>query len=169
MKSVEKIAKRIAASEGSDSLGDYYAFYKDSDWVITVVRRAKDVLAEMEASMESYSTSIPKLEELEKYVDETEIAELNTESCAQEFKSKVDEMKEKYGAWEKADESQKANMSEEYRNTVTQLKDYLAAFEQSAKNAFRNRYIEDERNVKNLLDIIHEKGNSVLNGRSQSK
>ena len=33
----------------------------------------------------------------------------------------------------------------------------------------RNRYIEDEENVRNLLDVIHETGSFVLNGNAGNK
>ena len=46
------------------------------------------------------------------------------------------------------------------------MRDYVDAFEKSCVNMVRNRYIEDEENVRNLLDVIHKTGNFVLNNNA---
>ena len=52
---------------------------------------------------------------------------------------------------------------------VTGMRDYVDAFEKSCVNMVRNRYIEDEENVRNLLDVIHETGSFVMNGKAGNK
>jgi len=164
MVSIERIARRIVADSGN-ALDEYYRFYNNGEWVIRVVRQVVSLLAEMEGSMSNFSADIPKLEGNEGYIGDADVKELDTDSCSRELKSRIAEMKKKYAEWEKADGAGQAKLSDEYKAIVLTLKDYMTAYEQSCVTTFRNRYVEDERNVRDLLDIMHRNGTKVMNDK----
>lgn len=165
MKSIEKIARKIVMAGNGNVLEDYYKFYNDGKWVVDVVRRISKTLLTMGESMTDYSVSIPKLEECLEYIEGAKLGEMDTASCAKELRDKIADMKKKYDEWEKADSAGQAKLSDEYKATVLTLRDYILSYEKSCVNMFRNRYIDDEENVRNLLDIIHKNGNAVMNNQ----
>ena len=134
--------------------------------MVTVARKISSVLSTMAGSISDYATSLPKLEECIGYVSDVSLDEMGTKSCAKELGDRLSGLKDKYSEWEKAEDSEKAGLSDEYRKMTTDMKEYVDAFEESCVNMVRNRYIEDEENVRNLLDVIHETGSFVLNGKA---
>lgn len=166
MANIAAMARSIVASGGENVLDDYYAFYNDGKWIVTVARKMSGVLSTMAESLSDYATSLPKLEECIGYVSDVGLDEMGTKSCAKELGDRLSGLKSKYSEWEKADDSEKAGLSDEYRKTATDMKKYVDAFEKSCVNMVRNRYIEDEDNVRNLLDVIHDTGNFVMNGNA---
>ena len=166
MANVAAMARSIVASGGDNVLDDYYTFYNDGRWIVTVARKLSGVLSTMAGSISDYATSLPKLEECIGYVSDVSLDEMGTKSCAKFLGARLSGLKSKYSEWEKADDSEKAGLSDEYRKMVTGMRDYVDAFEKSCVNMVRNRYIEDEENVRNLLDVIHEAGSFVLNGNA---
>ena len=166
MANIAAMARNIVASGGENVLDDYYAFYNDGKWMVTVARKMSGVLSTMAESISDYATSLPKLEECIGYVSDVGLDEMGTKSCAKELDNRLSGLKSKYSEWEKADDSEKAGLSDEYRKMTTDMKKYVDAFEKSCVNMVRNRYIEDEDNVRSLLDVIHDTGNFVMNGNA---
>lgn len=166
MANIAAMARNIVASGGENVLDDYYAFYNDGKWMVTVARKILSVLSTMAGSISDYATSLPKLEECIGYVSDVSLDEMGTKSCAKELGDRLSGLKDKYSEWEKAEDSKKAGLSDEYRKMATDMKEYVDAFEKSCVNMVRNRYIEDEENVRNLLDVIHKTGNFVLNNNA---
>ena len=167
MANVASMARNIVASGGENILDDYYTFYNDGRWMVTVARKISSVLSTMAGSISDYATSLPKLEECIGYVSDVDLDEMGTKSCAKELGDRLSGLKDKYSEWEKAEDSEKADLSDEYRKMATDMKEYVDAFEESCVNMVRNRYIEDEENVRNLLDVIHKTGNFVLNNNAK--
>ena len=166
MANVAAMARSIVASGGDNVLDDYYTFYNDGRWMVTGARKISSVLSTMAGSISDYATSLPKLEECIGYVSDVGLDEMGTKSCAKELGDRLSGLKDKYSEWEKAEDSEKAGLSDEYRKMATDMKEYVDAFEESCVNMVRNRYIEDEENVRNLLDVIHKTGNFVLNNNA---
>lgn len=160
----DAIARRIVVAEGGENaLEDYFRFYNDGKWAYSVVGRIVEELVAMEGDISGCSEHLPKLEECVGYLKGIKVAEMNIDSCVQELNKKVKEIKDRHSEWEKADESVRGNLSEEYKKVVGALKDYVRAFLESCKNVVRNHYVEDEGNVRNLLDVIHSVGNEIIN------
>ncbi len=169
MSSVAGIARSIIASGSENILDDYYTFYNDGKWMVTVARKMSSVLSVMEDRISDYPANLPKLEECIGYISDAGLDEMGTVSCAKEMREKVKELKDRYSEWEKSQPSEQASFYDRYKETISVMKDYIGAFEDSCVNSFRNRYIEDEENVRNLLDVMHSAGNFVLNGNAGKK
>lgn len=169
MASVSRIARSIAAAEMGNVLDDYYRFYNDGKWVVDVARRASSTLAAMKESMFVHLANVPKLEECVGYLSDSKVDGLGVKSCSKELRERVSEMKRRYAEWEKAGEEEQTALYDDYMTEVMRAKEYVDAFLQSCVNAFRNRYVEDEENVRNLLGVIHSTGNSVLNNGAGEK
>ena len=63
MANVASMARNIVASGGENILDDYYTFYNDGRWMVTVARKISSVLSTMAGSISDYATSLPKPEE----------------------------------------------------------------------------------------------------------
>lgn len=161
--SIESIARNIIASEGGNVFDDYYRFYNDGKWAVEVVRKIIATLTQMN-TIESYSVRLPKLEECMGYVDEMKIDELGIDAFAKEIKKYLKSIKKSHEEWENAGDDNKTVKYDEFIENVTMAKNYVVAFEKSCVNSFRNRYIDDEQNVRNLLGVIQDAGNKILNG-----
>lgn len=165
--SIESIARNIIASGGGNVLDDYYRFYNDGRWTVEVVRKTIATLTQMN-TMESYSAHLPKLEECVGYVADIRLDELGVDSFGKEMEKHLKSIKKSYDEWEKADDDGKAVKYDEFMDNVTTARDYAVAFEKSCVNAFRNRYIDDEQNVRNLLGVIQDAGNKIMNGNASA-
>ena len=53
-----------------------------------------------------------------------------------------------------------------FTDAVKDMLEYSQSYEKSCLNAFRNRYIDDEAVVRELLDTINDCANDVLNGHA---
>lgn len=168
-RSIERIARSITESVEGNVMNDFYKFYNDGEWIVKNARNIYSVLGSMVESMTNYSVYIAKLEEDVGYIERTDVEELNVSSCVKEMNSKISDIKKKYEEWEKATAGEQAVLSDEYKALVLVLKDYAKGYLDSCVNTFRNRYIEDEENVRKLLDVIHRTGNSVLNNRTSTE
>lgn len=168
MKSVLHIARKIVA-DNANILDDYYRFYNDGGWLVEVVRKLSATLGGMRGGIENHLNYLPKLEECAGYVDDVRLDELGTASFAKEVKKQVSAIKKAYGDWEKAGEESKATKYDAYMDSVDTLWKYVVAFEKSCVNAFRNRYVEDRDNVRNLLDAIISNGSTVLGEQGLKK
>ena len=166
MGSIERIARRIAAVDNGNELDKVFRFYNDGKFVVEKVRDIQFILTTMGSSMESYLENIPKLEEDARLVGDVKMDEMGSQSCATELKAKVNEIKRLHSLWEKAQPNDKARLSEAYNGVVLKLKDYIDSYESTCVDTFRNRYVADEDNVRNLLDVIRSAGDSVMNKRT---
>ena len=155
MATVERIARRIVVAAGENVFGDYFKFYNDGKWIVQVTRKIAEVLAKMESSIASHSAYIPKLEEDVGYISDIKNEDFGMASCKKELNGRLEELKKKYAEWEKAGDDEKTGLYDEYNEIVRKAREYAVAFEQSAVNMMRNRYIEDEENVRNPLNVIH--------------
>lgn len=168
MNSVSKIALNIVAGDnGKNPLDEYYRFYNDGKWVVEVARKLSSVLSSMKEKVTNYSSYIPKFEECLGYISDAGLDEMGTDSCAKELRKNVADIKKKYSEWLKAPDDAKSAMADEYFMLIAGVKDYVVAFEKSCMNVFRNRYVEDEANVRNLLEVVHNAGNYVINEKKQ--
>ena len=165
--SIESIARNIVASGGGNVLDDYYRFYNDGKWAVEVVRKIIATLTQMN-TMESYSVRLPKLEECIGYLDDVKLDELGVDSFEKEMKKHLKSIKKSYDDWDDADDDGKVAKYDEFMDNVATARDYAVAFEKSCVNAFRNRYIDDEQNVRNLLGVIQDAGNKIMNGNSSA-
>ena len=162
--SVESIARRITASENGNILDDYYRFYNDGKWVVDVARRMSSTLAQISGDVLEFPTHMPKFEECIGYMEDAKVDELGTVACAKELKKAYSDIKKAHSDWENASEESRTAKYDDFVKQVNDAKGYADAFLQSCVNAFRNRYVEDEENVRGLLDAIHSAGNAVMNG-----
>ena len=168
MKSVLHIARRIVADK-ANILDDYYRFYNDGGWLVEVVRKLSATLGGMRGGIENHLNYLPKLEECAGYLDDVRLDELGTASFAKEVKRQVTAIKKAYDGWEKAGEESRTAKYDVYMETLDTLWKYVVAFEKSCVNAFRNRYVEDRDNVRNLLDAIVSNGKDVLGAEIAEK
>lgn len=168
MNSVSKIALSIVAGEGGKNpLDEYYRFYNDGKWVVEVARKLSSVLSGMKEKVANYVAYMPKFEECIGYISDAGLDEMGTDSCAKELRKNVSDIRRKYSEWTKASDADKPTMTDEYFTLVAGAKDYIVAFENSCTNAFRNRYIEEEANIRSLLEVVHNAGNYVMNDKIQ--
>ncbi len=167
MKNLYSIARRIAAENG-DVLDDYFEFYRDGQWIVSVARKIMSVLALLEEKMDNYMAYMPKLEEDIGYIDDEKLDAMDTVSCAKELRRMLADAKKKYSDWENAADDGKEKAMNAYKTAVGGMKTYITSFENSCVNEFRNRYKNDEESVRKLLDLIRQSGNSVLNNNAGS-
>ena len=163
MASVSGIARMVIASGGGNVLDDYYRFYNDGKWVVEVVRKISSTLSTMERGMAEHLPSMPKLEECIGYLDDIKGDDMGVVPFVKELKVKFKGIKDKYSEWDGCDASERERLSGEHKALVMALREYVSAYADSCVNAVRNRYVEDEENVRNLLDVIHSAGNAVMN------
>ena len=159
------IARKIVAADGRNALEGYFRFYNDGKWMVQVSRRLDTAVSAVCESITAYSEQLPKIEECIGYIEEARLSEMNTASCAKELRARLKDMKAKYSAWEKASDDERGALADEFMSVALVVRDYVGGFRDSCVNAFRNRYIDDEENVRNLLDVIRTAGNFVLNDR----
>lgn len=168
MNSVSRIALNIVAGDGGKNpLDEYYRFYNDGRWIVEVARKLSSVLVSMKEKVDNYLTYMPKLEECIGYMSDAGIEEMGTDSCVKELRKNVAEIRKKYSEWTRASDDDKPALADKYFELVAGVKDYVVAFEQSCTNVFRNRYVEEEANVRSLLEVVHNAGNYVMNEKIQ--
>lgn len=168
MDRTERIARRICARSGDNPLDKYYDFYIYGKRVVQVVRKINEVANDMGAEIEAYMTNISKLDESVSYLSENTVEELETDSAKEQYSKLVSAIKKEYDEYESAmlDETvgdKSLITTDMYFKAVAALLQYSMAYEESCENKFRNRYADDERNVRMLLDEMHDSGNYVMN------
>lgn len=159
-----KVINKIAKSSGNNILDDLYDFYEDGNQLINIIRQINSIIYEMKQKIDNYITNISDLEENINYLKEIKIDEFSTSSSYTEYKNKLNQIKKSYVKYEndENDEKKKEELKE-YRDLLDEMKKYNDSYEKSCINVFRQKYLEDEDNVRNLLDTIHESGNNILN------
>jgi hypothetical protein len=108
----------------------------------------------------AYIKNISKVDECVSYLSSTDVDEMSVSSNLKQIKSFLKKIKDNYSKYVKENSKEKLK---QYNDGLIELKQFLDAYEKTCVNAFKNRYTEDESNVNSLLQVIHEKGNEVLN------
>ena len=162
---INRIARKLVIAAGNNVFDDYFTFYSDGAWVIQVVRNLLKIINLMITTPGAYITNISKLDEYVSYLSDIKFDDMNTNSAIKEIKQILKNMKKDYNKYEqsKEQEDEVEKSLQKYNAELKQLKIFLEAYEKSCINVFNTRYIEDEDNVNNLLQVIHEKGNYVFN------
>lgn len=153
-----KVINKIAKASGNNILDNLYDFYEDGNQLINIIRQINSIIYEMRKKIDNYITNISDLEENINYLKNIKIDEFSTSSSYSEYKNKLNQIKKSYSNYEKNKEE-----LQEYYNLLDEMKKYNESYKKSCINVFRQQYLEDEDNVRNLLDTIHESGNNILN------
>lgn len=162
---INRIARKLVIAAGNNVFDDYFTFYSDGAWVVEVVRNLIKYVNAMLVTPGSYTVNISKLDEYVNYLSQVKLDDMNTSSSVKEINSMVKDIKKDYDKYEESLQENKNGQEflKKYNDELQQLKTFLMAYQSSCVNVFKNRYIQDEDNVSNLLSVIHDKGNYVFN------
>ena len=163
-------AIRLAAemTEDTDVFIDYKRFYEDGKWVVEVVRKLNDVLSRL--TVKKYTAALPKMNECLNYVHDAPVSvaeTLGTAKAAAEYTKMMERVKKAYDMTMDGDVDDlkgRGGKAMSFTDAVQDMLEYSKSYEKSCLNAFRNRYIDDEAIVRDLLDTINDCANDVLNG-----
>ena len=163
---------RLAAAmvNASDVFAEYKTFYEDGKWIVEVVRKLNAVLGKM--TVKKYTAALPKVNECLNYVHDApaSVAEtLGTAKAAAEYTKMMDRVKKAYDMTMDGDVDNlkgRGGKAMSFTDAVRDMLEYSQSYEKSCLNAFRNRYIDDENVVRDLLDTINDCANDVLNGHA---
>ena len=169
---ISRLAMRLAdeMSNDSDVFADYKGFYEDGKWIVQVVRKLNAVLAVM--TVKKYTSALPKVNECLNYVHDAPVSvaeTLGTAKASQEYAKMMERVKKAYDMTMDGDVDDlkgRGGKAMSFTDAVKDMLEYSKSYEKSCLNAFRNRYIDDEAVVRDLLDTINDCANDVLNGRS---
>lgn len=170
MERIERIARIISAKAGDNPLDEFYDFYIYGKRIVQVVRKINEVANGMGMEIEAYMTNISKLDECLSYFDENTVKELDTENARKQYDELIASIKTEYDRYEHdmmddSIEDKSLVVTDMYFKAVASLLQYSMSYEESCENKFRNRYSDDEKNVRMLLDEMHDAGNYVMNMR----
>ncbi|MBR4316378.1 MAG: hypothetical protein IKP65_05380 [Alphaproteobacteria bacterium] len=104
----------------------------------------------MSGNADNYITNIAELEENINFLKDIKLDEFSISSANTEYKKLLSQIKKTYNNYENNNEE-----LQEYYNSIKEMKKYNQSYEKSCINVFRKKYIEDEDNIRNLLDTIH--------------
>lgn len=166
---INRIARKLVIAAGNNVFDDYFTFYSDGAWVVEVVRNLIKYVNAMLVTPGSYTVNISKLDEYVNYLSQVKLDDMNTSSSIKEINSIVKDIKKDYDKYEESIQENKNSQEflKKYNDELQQLKTFLIAYQSSCVNVFKNRYIQDEDNVNNLLSIIHDKGNYIFNKKGE--
>lgn len=155
----QKWGKKIKAAN-NNILDDFYDFYEDGNELMKIMKNINAILVQMSGNSDNYITNIAELEENINFLKDIKLDEFSISSANTEYKKLLSQIKKTYNNYENNNEE-----LQEYYNSIKEMKKYNQSYEKSCINVFRKKYIEDEDNIRNLLDTIHQTGNNILNGK----
>lgn len=155
---IQRIARNIIAKESLNILDDYYIFYSDGQWIISVIRKLHATIIKMQEKVQNYLNCIPKIDEYYSYVSDSDLDDLFVKDVKKQIKQFISDIKKEY----KKIEKEKSDY-EKYNQKLEKFKEFIESYEKACVSIFKKRYMEDEQNVRNLLQTIREKGNKVIN------
>ena len=155
----QKWGKKIKAAN-NNILDDFYDFYEDDNELMKIMKNINAILVQMSGNADNYITNIAELEENINFLKDIKLDEFSISSANTEYKKLLSQIKKTYNNYENNNEE-----LQEYYNSIKEMKKYNQSYEKSCINVFRKKYIEDEDNIRNLLDTIHQTGNNILNGK----
>lgn len=168
-RSLVRLAAELADT-GVDVFAEYKSFYEDGKWVVEVVRKLNGVLEKL--TVKKYTAALPKINECLNYMHDApaSVADtLGTAKAFQEYTGMMDRIRKAYDMTMDGDVDDlkgRGGKAMSFTDAVKDMLEYSQSYEKSCLNAFRNRYIDDEAVVRDLLDTINDCANDVLNGHA---
>lgn len=161
---INRIARNIVIAAGNNVFDDYFDFYADGSWVIDICRTLIRTINVLNSSIDSYNNNFPVIQEYLSYLKQVDLDDMNTSSAYSQINDKIKTIKNIFDSYEnQLDENRKNKFLQLYKKELKTLKVFINSYLTSCINIFKRRYVQDEYNVKNLLDTIHSKGISILN------
>lgn len=160
---INKIARKLVMASGNNVFDDFFAFYSDGQWVVQICRKLIQTLNVLKTNINNYNTNIPVIDEYIQYLQDVKLDDMNTNESVKQIKSQIKNIKKIYLDFlEEQDELKKNKENEKYIQSIKKLIQFMIVYERSCVNIFKNRYVQDESNVYNLLSVIRQNGNKVI-------